>query len=326
MIIKNYINLSDEEITAIVNHHLGMDNGYCFKDMNEVCDRYPIITLLHLADMCSVYFTENKTYNAPSGTAYSSVTVDSGPEIISRSDWNALTTAQKQAKGLVVIQDASTGFKRGEYINGADYHDTLLQYSVYDNILEEDKSSTHENGTSVWGGLTLGGVMNNDADNSVITDGKAVSFNLSAANTSVTVYALMKRHGNTESGNRTLVGVPYTMSGGNLPNIFCNGTTVNTSVYGSDDAISGISSTNYVLYTMAIDAVSRKVDFYANGVLKRRGVSFFNSGGHVVFGAAETDLTNAISCNIKYICIVDGYESDNVIMNNHSVIMDEYDL
>ena len=63
MIIKNYINLSDEEITAIVNHHLGMDNGYCFKDMNEVCDRYPIVTLLHLADMCSVYFTENKTYN-----------------------------------------------------------------------------------------------------------------------------------------------------------------------------------------------------------------------------------------------------------------------
>lgn len=63
MIIKNYINLSDEEITAIVNHHLGMDNGYCFKDLNEVCDRYPIVTLLHLADMCSVYFTENKTYN-----------------------------------------------------------------------------------------------------------------------------------------------------------------------------------------------------------------------------------------------------------------------
>ena len=63
MIIKDYILLTNEEITAIVNHHLGMDNGYCFKDMNEVCDRYPIVTLLHLADMCSVYFTENKTYN-----------------------------------------------------------------------------------------------------------------------------------------------------------------------------------------------------------------------------------------------------------------------
>ena len=61
MIIKDFIKLKDEEITAIVNHHLGMDNGYCFKDMNEVCDRYPLVTLLHLADMCSVYFVENKT-------------------------------------------------------------------------------------------------------------------------------------------------------------------------------------------------------------------------------------------------------------------------
>ena len=63
MIIKDFIELNNEEISAIVNHHLGMDNGYCFKDMNEVCDRYPIVTLLHLADMCSVYFTENKTYH-----------------------------------------------------------------------------------------------------------------------------------------------------------------------------------------------------------------------------------------------------------------------
>lgn len=60
MIIKDYVKLTDEEITAIVNHHLGMDNGYCFKDMNEVCDRYQLVPLLHLADMCSVYFTENK--------------------------------------------------------------------------------------------------------------------------------------------------------------------------------------------------------------------------------------------------------------------------
>lgn len=272
--------------------------------------------------------TENKTYTAPSGTAYSPVTVNvpTGAEIITRSDWNALTTAQKQAKGLVAIQDASTGYMRGIFVNGADYHDTLLPYSVYSDILEEDKSSTHESGTSVWGGLTLSGVMDNDADDAVITDGKIVTFDLSAANEPVTIYALMKRSGDTESGNRTMIGVPYAMSGNNLPNIFCNGSTVYTSVYGSDDSISGISATDYVLYTMAIDAISKKVDFYANGVLKRSGVSFSNSGGHIVFGAAETDLTNVISCNIKYIGIVDGYEQEHVITNNHVVIMNEYGL
>lgn len=317
--------LVNDSVTCMVDPVLETDVEYVIAEYIKD-DSWVSISGSPKMILSTLNATDNGTYTAPTGTAYSSVSVNVGPEIILRSDWNALTTAQKQAKGLVVIQDSSSGFLRGEYINGADYHDTLLQYSVYDNILEEDKSSNHESGTSVWGGLTLGGTMDNDADGAVITDGKAVSFDLSAANTSVTIYALMKRHGNTESGNRTLVGVPYTMSGGNLPNIFCNGTTVNTSVYGSDDAISGISSTNYVLYTMAIDAVSKKVDFYANGVLKRRSVSFSNSGGHVVFGAAETDLTNAISCNIKYIGIVDGYENDNVIMNNHSVIMDEYDL
>lgn len=68
--------------------------------------------------------TVNDTYTAPSGIdGYSPVTVavPTGAEIITRSDWNALTTAQKQAKGLVAIQDSTTGFQRGIFVNGADY-------------------------------------------------------------------------------------------------------------------------------------------------------------------------------------------------------------
>lgn len=314
---------------------VAVKSGSTITDLGDVADSEARADLSDLEDYVegiapvSLSVTENGTYTAPTGVfGYSpvSVSVPTGAEIITRSDWNALTTAQKQAKGLVAIQDASIGYKRGEFVNGADYHDTLLPYSVYSDILEEDKSSTHESGTSVWGELTLSGTMDNDADGAVITDGKVVSFDLSAANTSVTIYALLKRSGNTESGNRTLVGVPYAMSANNLPNIFCNGTTVNTSVYGSDVAISGVSATNYTLYTMAINAVAKKVDFYANGVLKRSDVGFSNSGGHIVFGAAETDLTNVISCNIKYIGIVDGYEQENVITNNHIVIMNEYGL
>lgn len=41
--------------------------------------------------------------------------------IIPLSDWNNMTTAQKQACGLIIIQTASTGFERGRYVNGADY-------------------------------------------------------------------------------------------------------------------------------------------------------------------------------------------------------------
>lgn len=68
--------------------------------------------------------TENGTYTVPTGIdGYSPVTVNVpvGAEIITRSAWDAMTTAEKQSKGLVAIQDTVTGFSRGVLVNGADY-------------------------------------------------------------------------------------------------------------------------------------------------------------------------------------------------------------
>ena len=78
--------------------------------------------------------TANGTYDASDDNAdgYSSVTVDAqggGVQVIARSDWEALTTAQKQAYGLVAIQDADSGFDRGELVCGADYVPTpVIEY------------------------------------------------------------------------------------------------------------------------------------------------------------------------------------------------------
>lgn len=247
-----------------------------------------------------------------------------GAEIITRADWDTLTTAEKQAKGLVAIQDASTGFNRGVLVNGADYRDTLLQYSNYTDILTEVKSDTHESGTAVWDNLTLSGEMDNASDGAVITGGKTISYNLSAANTDVTIYALMRRSNLTETGNRTLIGIPYSSSGNNLPNIFTNGAGVYTSVYGSDIMHPSLNSTDYTLYSMAVDATNKTVDFFANGALIRSGVSFLNSGGYVVFGAANIELLNALSCDIKFIGVVGAYEQATNIIANHNHIMDVY--
>lgn len=60
-----------------------------------------------------------------------------GAEIISESDWENMTTAQKQAKGLVALQNTSSGYKRGLLVNGADYLDTPVV--IY---------ATHANGSS----------------------------------------------------------------------------------------------------------------------------------------------------------------------------------
>lgn len=70
--------------------------------------------------------TQNGTYT-PSGTTlgYGPVTVDvqsgGGVPLLTRAQWNALSTAQKKAYGLLAIQDANSGFDRGKLVYGADY-------------------------------------------------------------------------------------------------------------------------------------------------------------------------------------------------------------
>jgi hypothetical protein len=44
-----------------------------------------------------------------------------GAPVLTRAEWNALTTEQKQSYGLVGIQEHSSGFVRGTLVNGADY-------------------------------------------------------------------------------------------------------------------------------------------------------------------------------------------------------------
>ena len=48
-----------------------------------------------------------------------------GVPVLTRAEWNALTTEQKQSYGYVGIQDSATEFKRGELVYGADYNNTF---------------------------------------------------------------------------------------------------------------------------------------------------------------------------------------------------------
>ena len=56
--IRSYMPLSYEESVAILHHHAGM-SWDCAKDnLSAILNRYPLATILHLADMASCYILE----------------------------------------------------------------------------------------------------------------------------------------------------------------------------------------------------------------------------------------------------------------------------
>lgn len=53
--ISKYIPLLNEEIATIINFNCGMDNGYSNKDIYGIMEKYPLVVLLHTADMISSF-------------------------------------------------------------------------------------------------------------------------------------------------------------------------------------------------------------------------------------------------------------------------------
>lgn len=61
MLIRNYIELTDEETIAIFNHSGIVDMSDTQKrESDQIFNRFPLATALHLADMEAAYFLENK--------------------------------------------------------------------------------------------------------------------------------------------------------------------------------------------------------------------------------------------------------------------------
>ena len=109
---------------------LGVNNFWSDGD-SQVTYRSSGTETIVAPDLTTKSITANGTYNASSDNAdgYSQVTVNvPTTPIISETDWNNLTDAQKRTYGLVIIQQANSGYKRGIYVNGADYP-VLEEYS-----------------------------------------------------------------------------------------------------------------------------------------------------------------------------------------------------
>ena len=60
MLVGRFIPLDIEESCAIVNHHCNTNDSNVLYDQSAILEKYPLATLLHLADMVSTFIDERK--------------------------------------------------------------------------------------------------------------------------------------------------------------------------------------------------------------------------------------------------------------------------
>ena len=281
------------------------------------------------ATLITKVITSNDTYDASDDDAdgYSSVTVNVAQdvEIITRSDWNALTTAQKQAKGLVAIQDASTGYKRGEFVNGADYVElnTYIPYSNNDTVICSAHAENFDATENSWGDGSIPVVYVDNTkkptfdaiENAVLSNGKegVVSY-VPAGWGNFTAYVVMKAI-SPSSYASLLCCIDDTSSGHGITLI---GGDIYIASYQSDTQ-TGISSASYFVGAIkyGIGTAGYVYDSANDNVIKVTK-NPPPVGGNITIGKMSPTLSNReeAECLVRFLGVTNVEETDAVIEAN----------
>lgn len=242
--------------------------------------------------------------------------------LLTRAAWNALSTAQKQAYGLVAIQDASSGFDRGELVYGGEYIASLLINSVEVNILTEAFAERYSTGDAKWGEFTVNGSGTSKDSNAVRFAGSWASLSLGSSDTPVTAYCVF-RQDPVQTGDLAVVGVPYAEASGQNPAFYSRNGTLMRSTYGASDTSIGISaSDNYHVLTLVCDQGTAY--YYADGDLK--GNMTYSHSGSIVGLAGSVGGARKIQGLFLYAAVVNGAEDSSTVITNQQNIMSHYGL
>lgn len=255
--------------------------------------------------------------------------------VLSRAQWNALSTAQKWAYGQLIIQDAVTGFKRGDFVYGADYiplnlyipnsdEDKVICEAYFDNFVEGDPTwGNGPNPVSIIGSPVAGD------DNSVVMDAYTSEnygyVDLYTASTPFTAYIVAKKTGGGNLGR--LISSMRARSVGQ--GILLYGDTVGVSSWGSDTQTS-VDSTNWfagaIQFSTSGSALGIAGD--SNGLSNFITKSPTSAGDNVTIGRTDrgNSPTNAepSDLRVKYVAVVKEAESQATITANLQNLIAEF--
>lgn len=273
----------------------------------------------------------NGTYTPPSGVdGYAPVVVNvpsgGGATLMTRAEWDALTTVQKKSYQYVGIIDRQSGFSRGALVYGADYGAYLL-YSDASKIICNAFVENYSSSGSSWGEgnnpITLENGMHSydDANNAVLINNATTKcgayVDLGAASTPFTAYIVAKAS-SPGSYSRLISAFANRGSGGG---IMLYGSTIKVSSWANDSNTSK-SASNYFAGAITFGGSGDAAGAVDNGDGSPSYITKppTQAGRYIAIGRTDIDpgTTNAEPCNlyVRYVGVVSERETQTVIMNN----------
>ena len=275
------------------------------------------------------------------------VNVAQDVEIISRTAWNALTPAQKQAKGLVAIQDSSTGYERGEFVNGADYvqKNRYIPNSDEDDVLCEAYVSNFDATASSWGNgdvpIQYMSPSNkptlDTTENAVLaaaySSGVVPYVDLGSAQQSFTAYAVIRQSAAFSQYPR-LLSCMYSRLANNGIVLYNNTNEVMVSKWG-DELPTSISAVQYFVVAIRNENTSpstNTTDVYiynsSQSVVVKKTEEPTNMGQYFTIARTDIDSNTQFAepsdVYVKYLAVVQGAESESTIGLNMQNIYNEF--
>ncbi len=276
----------------------------------------------------------------PSGQTigYGPVTVNvpTGMPILTRAQWNALTTEQKQSYGYIAVQDSDSGFIRGSLYYGADYVEIrkFLPASNPDDILCDAYVANFDPDKTVWGlgdnpiTLQTGLLPTIDqTENAVLLNilqsGKFAYVDLGAEGAQYTVYAVMRLI-SPGSYTRLLSSMESRVAGRGM---LLYGSEIKVSSWANDTS-TGAYSANYnavaLQYRPTLGAGAGMVSHNGSYIVKTPAIS----SQYLAIGRTDInpDAANAEPANLylRYLGVSSAYETETQIRANLANLESEF--
>ena len=267
--------------------------------------------------------TTNGVYDAADEGAYgySEVTVDvasGGIPLLSQSQWQALTVAQKQEYGLVAIQSASSGVTRGSLVYGAE--DIYLPYSDARNIKCQAYWANFDSSLTTWGNgdepVHMASACSQYQSEDAVyfnakSGAKAIWINLENTLNDFTIYVIAKGLVYA-SGDVIVMGTVNQWSQREMMTLYHrSGTVWRTSVYGDD---TDLLDTQGKYVAVAMRSGSMKAAWFASNGASRTNVSYNRHGAKFTFGSYGTTYSTDLA--VKFVGYVNAADSDANVANN----------